>query len=102
MVQDMSSIWLIKQKVLELCTCNNLYYCIEICISQYIRLNTSLNALDCSTVVTMSTPVDMHVWVANNHYLGMVSLISVCIYGGGDRREQIDAVTQGVEIVVGK
>ena len=26
---------------------------------------------------------------------------SVCIYGGGDRRAQIDSVNKGVEIVIG-
>ena len=27
---------------------------------------------------------------------------SVCVYGGSDRRAQIDAVKSGVEIVIGK
>ena len=32
----------------------------------------------------------------------MFSLHSVCIYGGGDRKEQIGVVQKGVEIVIGE
>lgn len=33
---------------------------------------------------------------------GTVSFSSVCIYGGGDRRAQIEAVSKGVEIIIGR
>ena len=32
----------------------------------------------------------------------MFSFRSVCIYGGGDRKEQIGVVQKGVEIVIGE
>ena len=27
---------------------------------------------------------------------------SLCVYGGGDRKQQIDKVNKGVEIIIGK
>lgn len=30
------------------------------------------------------------------------ALCSICIYGGGDRSKQIEAVRRGVEIIIGR
>ena len=30
----------------------------------------------------------------------MLYIYSVCVYGGGNRREQVDVVTKGVEIII--
>jgi superfamily II DNA/RNA helicase len=31
---------------------------------------------------------------------GHVSFCSACVYGGGSRREQVNIVTEGVEIII--
>ena len=36
-----------------------------------------------------------YLWKCNLYY-------SICVYGGGDRRHQIDNITSGVEIVIGE
>ncbi len=36
------------------------------------------------------------------YYTAVFIVISVCIYGGGSRREQINIVSKGVEIVIGQ
>jgi len=38
-----------------------------------------------------------HVW----DYLFLL-VCSVCVYGGGDRKSQIDSLRKGVEIVIGQ
>lgn len=34
------------------------------------------------------------------YFCGSVLFYSICIYGGGDRKGQIDVVTKGVDIVI--
>lgn len=38
--------------------------------------------------------------LASQYFFGFVSCASICVYGGGNRKEQLQKVKKGVEIVV--
>ena len=84
----------------RICGQHDMLYCISGKISILIFENAAnfsdltLCASTCTCMCT-STQNSTHV------YPVYVSVISVCVYGGGSRREQVNIVSKGVEIVIG-